>query len=70
MALPEWMIEPVKVVNVRASTRVVYKEERFKCPYCKKLYGTIPGVAGHLVNYHAGEKIPRMRDLMISPKFK
>ena len=54
-----------KVVNVRASTRIVYKEERYECPYCKRRYGTLPGIAGHLVRYHIGQRIPSEYDLLI-----
>jgi len=53
-----------KLVSVRATTRVVYKEQRFACPYCKKLYGTLPGVAGHLVNHHRGNRIPDIALMM------
>ena len=47
-----------RVVSVRATQRVVFREVRYRCSYCSKPYGTLAGVAGHLVNHHAGEVIP------------
>ena len=36
-----------------------------RCPYCTLMYGSLAGVATHLVRKHAGEPIPSLKTMAL-----
>ena len=60
--MPEY---PIRHVKVRATTRIVQRDDRYRCPYCDRPYGTIPGIGSHLISHHAGEPIPTENEMRL-----